>query len=76
MGALSAFPDVKLFVYKTLAIMFCYVSVKVESLSRDLLVVNQVQQQQQLVEANRKKTAMSEQYEMMCRTYRRERDGT
>jgi len=47
----------------------------VESLSRDLLVVNQVQQQQQLVEADRKKSAVSEQYEMMCKTYQRERDG-
>ena len=47
-----------------------------ESLSRDLLVVNQVQQQQQLVEADKKKSAVSEQYEMMCQTYRRERDGT
>lgn len=47
---------------------------QVESLSRELLVVNEVQHHQQFVDANKRKSAASQQYEMICRAYKQERD--
>ena len=53
--------------------MLCF---QVESLNRELLVVHEAQHHQQFVDGNKKKNAASQQHEMMCEAYKRERDGT
>ena len=46
-----------------------------DSLNRELLVVKEVQHHQQFVDADKKKSATAQQYEMMCKTYKQERNG-
>ena len=46
-----------------------------ESLNRKLLVVNEVHHHRHSVDSERRKGAASQQYEMMCGAYKRERDG-